>query len=186
METDAFFELTQHFPPSSAAAQPNLSPLVLSDRIHHGLALATRRDTAVALALVRFHVGEQATDGWQPAVTSFLCETFRDSDSIAELPGDVWAVLLEELPSSLYVHRALLRLFHRIRHALAEAPTLHGRAGVATQGPEGTAPPVQFIAQAATALCRAQSDPRHRIALYDPRLDGPELAGLLEERKSVA
>jgi len=156
---------------------------LLFDRIEHALTAARRHGTAVAVLFIdldRFKdvndtFGHAAGDVVLATVADRLARTLRQGDTVARLAGDEFVLLCEDVSraGTATPLDTLQTVTDRVRAALAEPIPVAGvdlvvsaSIGVAVADDQLAA--VDLLHDADTAMYRAKSEGRNRVAVHDP------------------
>ena len=164
---------------------------LLTDRMEHALARASRRSSSVALLcldLDRFKIindgyGHHAGDQLLVAVSERLQNVLRPDDTIARTGGDEFAVLCEDVSG----RADAVALVERVERALSapflvetQEVTVTATIGVATApGASGRAD--QLLRDAEVAMEQARQRGRGQHALYDESMRADVAAQLAVE-----
>jgi diguanylate cyclase (GGDEF)-like protein len=151
--------------------------VLFGDRLDHALARARRDGTQVAVLMldidqfkmVNDSMGHQAGDELLTAIAPRLLRTVRESDTVARLAADEFAVLCEGIQEE----SDAVALGERLSAALCEPIRLQDRelfvtasTGVVVSA-DGSQTTATLLNQADSAMYRAKEAGRARVVLYD-------------------
>jgi diguanylate cyclase (GGDEF)-like protein/PAS domain S-box-containing protein len=153
---------------------------LLLDRLEHGLALAERVNTAVAVLfidldgfkLVNDSYGHQAGDQLLVRSADRLRGCLRDADTLARLGGDEFVVLLEGVSDSRQATASAQRMLHVLaRPFKLDRATVHISASIGIALGHGGRP--QSLLHAAdAAMYKAKNIGPGQMATSDPDVRG--------------
>jgi diguanylate cyclase (GGDEF)-like protein/PAS domain S-box-containing protein len=161
---------------------------LLLDRIEHALARAQRQGTTAALLCldlerveaINERFGHDAGDAVMREVTERLTRATRQSDTVARLAGDDFAVLLEEIPDTTEAIRVAENLLEQLRRPLRwerRELVVDGTIGIAFSSlPIPTA--AELLRDATAALADAKSHHPGGYALFEPEQHALAVANL--------
>jgi len=152
--------------PDARAFQTRLTEELARSR-RHGLPLGALLVDIDRFAALNARYGREVGDAVLAEAALFLKLLVRESDVLARLPGDRFAVILPETDAS-----AAMRCADRLRRALEEhrfarVGRLSASAAVAC-GPRDGLEPLELMNQLDLALSVAKKSGRRRVALPDP------------------
>ncbi len=165
---------------------------LFQDRLVHAVVRAQRAQEALAVLLLAIDFVEAKGEvrdpptAWHRLVAGRLHEILRRSDTAALAPNDVFALLLENVGSSLGATVAVKRTLHDL-YALDTGSGVYQirvRAGAAVAAPPH--PPVaRTLLEAEVALTRAMQTDETTFAVFDASHDGDLLDRLVAESRAV-
>ncbi len=149
---------------------------LLLDRLEHGLALAGRTHTAMAVLfvdldgfkLVNDRYGHQVGDQLLVASAERLRGCLRDADTLARLGGDEFVVLLEQITDSRQATASGQRMLHVLAQPFTlDRVTVHLSASIGIAlGHSGR--PQSLLHAADVAMYKAKSTGPGQMATSDP------------------
>lgn len=172
---EKLFEMA-HF--DSLTGLPNR--VLLLDRLQHALALAGRRDSAVALLFldldqfkrVNDTLGHEAGDRLLIEAGKRLTGLLRSDDTVARLGGDEFVIVLEDVDES-----AIVRVAHKVLDAFRAPIEVGGReflltasVGIAV-GPTDGDQASDLLRNADTAMYHAKQGGRDRCQFFTPAMN---------------
>ncbi|MFO1251483.1 MAG: EAL domain-containing protein [Inhella sp.] len=164
----------------------------LRDRLDQQLRLAQRHQRGLALIvlgldrfkLINDSLGHDVGDVVLSVSAGRLVQALRDSDTVARLGADEFAVLVHDLDQP----EQALALASKLLHKLAEPIDIEGQrlqaaasAGVALFPPHGESPEL-LLRHADLALLEAKARGGAQALLYAPQFDDPAGAALMLEQ----
>jgi diguanylate cyclase (GGDEF)-like protein/PAS domain S-box-containing protein len=171
--------------------------LLLSDRLHHAMALCQRQNQSLAVLYldldgfkyINDHYGHDVGDDLLVSVSNRMKLVMRDVDTLARIGGDEFVAVLTNIESL----QDCMQLVERVLHACAEAVHIQGRdmkvtasIGV-TMYPQDDAEADQLMRHADQAMFEAKQNGKNRICLFDSALDTEvKTRSLQQERIALA
>jgi diguanylate cyclase (GGDEF)-like protein/PAS domain S-box-containing protein len=164
------------------------------DRLQYSLAASTSAGSLVAVLLIdldHFKIvndtfGRESADGLLRAFGERAARTLSSGDTVACLGGDVFAVLLRQLPGE----REAIQAVDSLQQSLAEPFTLDGQQHLVTASVGVAVSPTAkpkaadaLLQDAEGAMYRAKERGRGRYELFDPDLRGREMRRLRIEQE---
>jgi len=158
---------------------PNRS--LFMDRVEHGLALAKRQGSLLALLFIDLDKFKPINDLWGHAIGDLVLQEVaqrmqacvRESDTVSRVGGDEFIVLLLNLSSAADA----VQIAEKIRAALNEPMLLDGKVlsvssciGVALY-PEHGQTQTELSRHADTAMYQAKERGRDRVVLFDSTMN---------------
>ncbi len=158
---------------------------LFQDRLGHALVRAGRSSQALATALLWAQyvneAGVVAPDppGWRAGIAQRLRLIVRRGDTVAAAPDDLFALLMEDVTSSLGasvgIERTLADIGDLELHGAILRVEFH--AGVSVSGPPHLSA-AELLLESEVALLRSMKRPGTDFALYDGAVDAATLEKL--------
>jgi diguanylate cyclase (GGDEF)-like protein/excisionase family DNA binding protein len=159
------------------------------DRIEHALARRERVAGSVAVffldidrfKLVNDGLGHAAGDAALRAVGERLRSSLRAGDTVARLGGDEFGILIDAVADVDEATRIAQGVFDSLLEPLAidgHAVNLRASIGLALDRARETLSADELLRDADTAMYRAKSNGRARVAVFEPSMHAHQLARL--------
>jgi len=158
---------------------------LFEDRLEHALVRASRSSQALAVALMRAEcindAGVVTPDpaGWRAGIAQRLRLIVRTGDTVAAAPDDLFALLMEDVSSSLGASVGVERTLADIADLELDGTILRVEfhAGVSVSGPPHRRA-TELLLESEVALLRSMKRPGTDFALYDAAVDRATLEEL--------
>jgi diguanylate cyclase (GGDEF)-like protein/PAS domain S-box-containing protein len=156
---------------------------LFTDRLYHALSLAERSESLAALLFIDLDgfkqvndsLGHAGGDELLRAVARQLLESVRQSDTVARIGGDEFAVILEQIQHVDAVGAIAQKIVNRVRQPLRIA---HGEVAVSasvgiTICPFDAKTVDELMVDADRAMYAAKAAGKNRFEFYTPGLSAP-------------